>query len=347
MLITPERIAELCLGIARQKLLVIGDVMLDHYVHGEVRRISPEAPVPVVDFDHEHFLPGGAANVARNLAALGAKVEVFGVVGHDSHADCLRQAVRASGVGVVGLVAEKQRVTTVKTRIITAHQQMIRVDRENRRPLEPVTRRRLLRALAAGARRASAIIVADYAKGVMDQGMMDAVLAIGRKVGVPVCVDPKPVRPLRMKGCALMTPNRKETFELAGMADEPVGLKPATQAGMRRAVARIRQLYNPEILLVTLGEAGMLLLERGSVSQHLPTAAREVFDVSGAGDTVIAAFVVARAAGAKPVEAAALANLAAGVVVGKLGAATVTPAELVDWTRTQLEGTAAVQGGKS
>lgn len=334
---SPQSISKLCRQFARKRIIVIGDVMLDHYISGEVRRISPEAPVPVVEFHAEHHLPGGAANVARNLASLGARVELFGVVGLDANASILKRALRAARIKFGGLMAQADRPTTVKTRVMASHQQILRVDRESRQCLSAATKAKMLRALGRACKGAAAIVVADYAKGVIDQEIISAILARGRQAGVPVCIDPKPLRRLRMKGCALLTPNRKETFELAGMPDEAVGAKPARHRGLRRAMARIQQAYAPGILLITLGEGGMLVVERGGQPRHLPTAARAVYDVTGAGDTVIATFILARATGATAVEAATLANLAAGVVVGKLGAAAVTPQELAEWAEaTQM-----------
>lgn len=330
---TSQRILELTRRFARQRIVVIGDVMLDHYISGDVRRISPEAPVPIVEFKAEDYLPGGAANVARNLATLGARVELFGVVGADANAAVLRGTLRADRIKSSGLTTQVDRPTTVKTRVLASHQQILRVDRESRQALSATSKSRMLEALRRSVRGAAAIIVADYAKGVIDQETIDTILAMGRKLRVPVCVDPKPLRILRMKGCALLTPNRKETFELAGMHDEAVGSKPLAHRGLRQAMQRIRKHYAPRILLVTLGEAGMVVLEGNKPPRHLPTAARAVYDVSGAGDTVIAAFVLAWTAGVEAVEAATLSNLAAGVVVGKLGAAAVTPRELAEWSK--------------
>lgn len=330
----PERILELTRRFKQKRIIVIGDVMLDHYISGGVKRISPEAPVPIVEFNGENYLPGGAANVARNLATLGARVELLGVVGEDANADILRATLEADKVKSVGLTAQVDRPTTVKTRVMASHQQILRVDRESRQPLADGTKQKMLRALKRASQGASAIIVADYAKGVIDQETISAILAIGRAAGVPVCIDPKPHRPLKMKGAALLTPNRKETFELAGLRDESLGTHPMKHRGLQQAIARIQKDYAPTILLVTLGEAGMLVVERGRAPRHLPTAARAVYDVSGAGDTVIATFVLAQAAGAGAIEAAMMANLAAGVVVGKLGAAAVSPQELSEWAAT-------------
>lgn len=329
--LTASRVAELCRGFARRRVVVVGDVMLDHYLQGDVRRISPEAPVPVVEFGGEYHRPGGAANVAGNLAALGARADLLGVVGADEPAGRLQAALREAGLSGRGLLAVAGRATTVKTRVLAHQQQMLRIDRETRQPLPAPARRRLLARLRTALRGASAVLLADYAKGVIDQETLDAVLALGRAAGVPVCLDPKPVRPLRLAGCDLLTPNRHEAFALAGLPDEPVGAQPLRHRGLLRAMARLHRLHRPGILLVTLGEAGLIVQERGAAPRHLPTAARTVYDVSGAGDTVIASFVLARTAGASAVEAAAFANLAAGIVVGKLGVATVSPAELSAW----------------
>lgn len=332
-----SHIANLCQRFRRKRVIVVGDIMLDHYVNGEVRRISPEAPVPIIDFHHESYLPGGAANVALNLAVLGARVDLCGVIGNDPASQILRRVISAGNIRSRGVITDSSRPTTLKTRLIASHQQIMRIDREERRQLASNIKQNMLLSMRHMIKGASAIVVADYAKGVIDQETLSAILAIGRRAQVPVCIDPKPLRPLQFRGCALLTPNRKEAFELAGMPDDSVGLKPSVHRGLRRATTRIQKLYAPEILLITLGEAGMLLVEKGSKPQHLPTMARAVYDVSGAGDTVIATFVIARAAGASAIEAANLANLAAGVVVGKLGAATVSPKELLDWADNQAK----------
>jgi D-glycero-beta-D-manno-heptose-7-phosphate kinase len=318
---------------ARRRILVVGDVMLDHYIHGDVARISPEAPVPVLDRAHEHHVPGGAANVARNLAALGTQVELVGVVGRDPAAGTLREIFAEARIGCGGLVAEKGRPTTQKTRVVAGRQQLLRIDNESRDAISAGSRRAVIAAVHRQAAKASAIILGDYAKGVFDQEVVDAILAIGREQGVPVCIDPKPTRPLRMQGAALLTPNRKETFELAGMHDQPIAGDPMKHAGLQAAIAEIQRRHEPKALLVTLGGAGMLLIEQGKAPRHLPTMAQEVYDVSGAGDTVIATFVLARAAGLSAYDAAVLANLAAGVVVGKLGTATATVDELAAHSR--------------
>ncbi|HWA85171.1 MAG TPA: PfkB family carbohydrate kinase [Opitutus sp.] len=319
---------------ASQRVVVIGDVMLDHQVVGDARRISPEAPVPVVQFRHETNTAGGAANVARNLASLGARADLFGVVGDDSDADTLRVTISADGVATAGLVAEAGRPTTRKTRISAHRQQIVRIDRESSRPVSAPTRAALSSKWRPGLAGAAAVIVADYAKGVVDQFLLDELTAAAGRRHLPVGVDPKPGRNLRFGGCALLTPNRKEAFELAGLTDGDPAPDPASDPLLLQAAAAIREKHGPATLLITLSEAGLLLVEPDQPPRHIPTAARQVFDVTGAGDTVIAAYVLACAAGATPFEAAAIANHAAGIVVAKVGTATVTGPELVDAFRT-------------
>jgi rfaE bifunctional protein kinase chain/domain len=334
MHMTLERFDAICAGFHRQRILVVGDVMLDHFLYGRVRRISPEAPVPVVEFVREEYMPGGAGNVARNLATLGAAVDLLSVIGGDVAGRHLHEVLVGQGIGAAGLVEEAGRLTTQKLRITAHQQQMVRVDRETGHPLTAAGKTALLAAWRRALPGAVAVIVADYAKGVVDQELLDALMGEARAAGIPVCIDPKPSRMLRMSGCALLTPNRKEAFELAGLEDPGAGPDPGRDPALLEAVARIRGRHAPAVLLVTLGEAGMLLVDAAGVTHHVPTVAREVFDVSGAGDTVIASFVLAVAAGATPWEAAILANHAAGIVVGKSGTATVTPEELRSWLRS-------------
>lgn len=327
--LAPARLAGIVARFADTRVAVIGDVMLDHFIHGRVRRISPEAPVPVVEFASEDLMPGGAANVARNVVSLGASVALIGVVGNDAHAQPLRESLSATGIDPATLVIEPGRPTTCKTRVSAQHQQIVRIDRETARPISENSRKAVLDALRAGLSEIRIIIIADYAKGVLDQPLLDAVSEIAAKAGIPICIDPKPHRRLRFTGCRLLTPNRKEIFELAGLEDmrSPTETAPI-DPWLLDAIARVHQLHTPDILLVTLSEHGMLLAERDCPLRHVPTAAREVADVSGAGDTVIASFTLALAAGATPLEATLIANHAAGVVVAKSGTAQASVAEL-------------------
>lgn len=333
--ITPPRLQELIAGCARARVLVIGDVMLDQYIWGHVGRISPEAPVPVVDFQRESFMPGGAANVARNVHTLGARTELLGHVGRDDSARKLRALLGEQDIACAGLLASAARTTSVKTRIIAHQQQIVRVDRETRGPVDERDTGRLLATLDRQLPGADAVIVCDYGKGVVTQPLLDGLRERCRARGVWLSLDPKPVHDLSLNGLSLLTPNRKEAFELAGVSDGTRTADPLKDPNLQRVAETLLMELSPALLLITLGDQGMLLCQRGHKPFHIPTVAREVFDVSGAGDTVIASFTLAIAAGASPIEAAIFSNHAAGVVVGKVGTATVTPAELAESFRRE------------
>jgi D-beta-D-heptose 7-phosphate kinase/D-beta-D-heptose 1-phosphate adenosyltransferase len=332
--LSPARARVLIAGFRRVRVLVVGDVMLDRFVWGNVHRISPEAPVPVVEFVRESAMPGGAANVARNLTVLGAGAGMFGVVGPDAAGRELTGLLAASGVDCAGVIRARNRMTSIKTRVIAQQQQVVRVDRETRGEVAAALEARLLRAVATALPRAEAVVVGDYGKGVVTQSLLDGLRQRCRELGRWLSLDPKPVRRLDLTGLSLITPNRKEAFELAGLSDPGRAEAPLADGALREAVDRLLGRFAPALLLVTLGEQGMLLCQKGAAPHHIPTVAREVFDVSGAGDTVIATFTLAVAAGASPLEAAILANHAAGVVVGKVGTAVVTPEELLDSFRS-------------
>ena len=333
--ITPPRLQELIAGCARARVLVIGDVMLDQYIWGHVGRISPEAPVPVVDFQRESFMPGGAANVARNVHTLGARTELLGHVGRDDSARKLRALLGEQDIACAGLLASAARTTSVKTRIIAHQQQIVRVDRETRGPVDERDTGRLLATLDRQLPGTDAVIVCDYGKGVVTQPLLDGLRERCRARGVWLSLDPKPVHDLSLNGVSLLTPNRKEAFELAGVSDGTRTADPLKDPNLQRVAETLLMELSPALLLITLGDQGMLLCQRGHKPFHIPTVAQEVFDVSGAGDTVIASFTLAIAAGASPIEAAIFSNHAAGVVVGKVGTATVTPAELAESFRRE------------
>jgi rfaE bifunctional protein kinase chain/domain len=328
IVITQTRVRELLAAARRTRLLVVGDVMLDQFIWGGVSRISPEAPVPIVEFQRESFMPGGAANVARNLASLGVASELFGTVGPDSAAAELRRLLEAQAIGCAGLLSQPGRQTSVKTRIVAQQQQVVRLDRESREPLDAAGTRRLLAKLDAALPGTAAVIVGDYGKGVVSQGLLDGVKERCRERGVWLSLDPKPVHHLDLRDLSLITPNRKEAFELAGLEDDTREAHPLADPQLLRVAEKLLAELRPALLLITLGELGMLLCQRGQAPFHIPTIAQEVFDVSGAGDTVISSFTLAIAAGASPVEAAVVSNHAAGIVVGKVGTAVVSPEEL-------------------
>jgi len=307
------------------KVAVLGDVMLDEYLFGEVNRISPEAPVPIVRITRERAVLGGAANVAANLKALGTEPLLIGTLQKDSAGDRVLGLLTGLGVSISGLVLDASRPTIIKTRVIGQQQQMLRIDREDPGPPDAAVllglKDRLERALST----ASALIVSDYAKGTVNEPVMDAVRALCSARDLPWIVDPKPAHKALYRGATLMTPNTKETAELTLRN---------TRSDMEVTIAGRALMAELGLkgLLVTRSERGMALFSPDS--EHaapwmIPTEAREVFDVSGAGYTVIAAFSAAIAAGSDWREAAMLANAAAGVVVAKVGTATATPAEIL------------------
>ena len=313
----------------RREVLVLGDIMLDEFVWGSVRRISPEAPVPVVELERESFMPGGAANVARNLAALQVPTELFSVIGKDDAGKRLKELLSEANVGSEGCLCSDSSVTTVKTRIIAHQQQVVRLDRECVRLPDKKVISRLMRLVEEKIGSAAALIIGDYGKGIVAQPLLNWLKKTCQAHGVWVSMDPKPAHTLDLSAVSLLTPNRKEAFELAGASDTVRCSDPLKDENLLRVAETLLNELHPRVLLITLGEHGMLLCEDGKPCVHIPTVAKQVFDVSGAGDTVIAMFTAAIAAGASPIEAAILANCAAGVVVGKVGTATATAQELL------------------
>lgn len=321
--------AELLAAFPSRRILVIGDLMLDRYILGDVHRISPEAPVPVVQATEEKLVAGGAANVAHNLAAAGVRAAVFGTLGVDETGKSLAAILEQKGVEAGRCLRRASAPTIVKTRVVARHQQLCRIDHEGPRGLyDPLADPAGEAALTAAVAEADAVIVSDYAKGVVTPALLDRVRELAAKSGVLLAIDPKPSRKLNLRGAGLITPNRHEALQLAGLPEPALG----DVYPLEEICARIHAEFAPKVLVVTLGADGMAVSRGGKVEQVLPTEAREVFDVSGAGDTVIAFLTAALACGASPVDAARLANLAAGVVVSKMGTATVSPAEL---TRSQ------------
>jgi D-beta-D-heptose 7-phosphate kinase/D-beta-D-heptose 1-phosphate adenosyltransferase len=324
-----ERVRKLLAAARQARVLVVGDVMLDQFIWGGVSRISPEAPVPVVEFERESFMPGGAANVARNLAALDVPTELFGMIGQDENGRRLKELLCGQNINCGGLLANATRHTSVKTRIVAQQQQVVRIDRETRDGLEARLTGRLLAEIKSKLPKTDAMIVGDYGKGVITQPLLNEIKSLCRARGIWLSLDPKPVHHLNLAGLSLITPNRKEAFELANLADETRCAHPLADKNLMLVAERLLNELRPAALLITLGELGMLLCRRGQKPFHIPTVAQEIFDVSGAGDTVIATFTLGIAAGASSLEAAMLSNHAAGIVVGKVGTATTSPEELL------------------
>ena len=327
--LSASRARQILAAAQKTRVLVVGDVMLDQFIWGGVSRISPEAPVPVVDFQRESFMPGGAANVARNLVSLATPAELFGAIGQDDAARKLLKLLGEQKIGCSGLVKNFRRHTSIKTRIVAHQQQVVRIDRETRGSLDAKTTGKLITEFKLKLAKADAVIVGDYGKGVVTQLLLNEIKALCHRHGVWLSLDPKPVHHLNLSNLSLITPNRKEAFELADLPDDTKNLNPFADKSLMLVAERLLRELNPALLLITLGELGMLLCQRGQKPFHIPTVAQEVFDVSGAGDTVIATFTLAVAAGASPVEAAILSNHAAGIVVGKVGTAVTSPEELV------------------
>jgi len=323
-------------AMARARVLVVGDAMLDRFVYGAVDRVSPEAPIPVLRTTRETLMPGGACNVAANLSALGASAVLASVVGADPEGADLARLVREA-VGAEPLMpAEPGRRTTLKTRFIAGSQQLLRADTETALAVRPETRTRLLDGIADAARPCGAIVLSDYGKGVLCREMIAGVLGIAARSGLPVLVDPKGRDWARYRGAAVLTPNRKELAEATGL---PTGTDAEVVAAARAAIAAA----GIGAIVATRSEEGMTVVTAEGAVSHLRAAAREVYDVSGAGDTVVAALGAALAAGASLVEAAGLANLAGGIVVGKVGTAVVRAEELeaalhhADWARGEAK----------
>jgi D-beta-D-heptose 7-phosphate kinase/D-beta-D-heptose 1-phosphate adenosyltransferase len=312
--------------IAGLRVLVIGDVMLDHYLWGDATRISPEAPVPVVEVARDTYTAGGAANVALNIAALGGRCTVAGFFGQDEAGEQLTQILRAREVGT--LYTPGKGATIVKTRVMVQHQQLCRLDREGPPSVYRIEANQVESVFGNLIGVCQAVVLSDYAKGVLSSEVIAKITELAHAQGKFVALDPKPRRSLTFRDLDLITPNRREALQLAGIEPAPHAPFPSEDV-----CTELHQRYATRNVVVTLSEDGMLLSNRGKVGKVIPTAAREVFDVSGAGDTALASLSLALAAGANLETAAHFANAAAGVVVGKLGTATVTPEELVAYLK--------------
>jgi len=320
--------AGLIARFARLRVLVIGDLMLDEFIWGKVSRISPEAPVPVVDVTGETYYPGGAANVARNLREFTEHTALMGLAGTDAAGERLGALLAGCGIDTRGVQRDPSHSTTVKTRIIARNQQVVRVDRERPGRLTAPQMESARGYLAGAIAAVDGIVVADYGKGFLTQELADHISGAAQAHGKVLTVDPHPRTSLVWRGATAIKPNRIEAFNAAGLLLTPPVEPAAEDRPLLAAANKLLNAWLPGCLLVTLGEQGMLLFEGAAAPYHIPTRAKEVFDVSGAGDTAIAVFTLGLVAGASQREAAELANHASGIAVGKLGTATVTPAEL-------------------
>lgn len=317
---TDKVIATVRAGFGGRRVLVVGDLMLDRYLWGDVRRISPEAPVPVLRLARQTEVAGGAANVARNLVGLGMRVSLAGVTGQDTERERLLALLMGQGIDTEGVLVDANRPTTTKTRVVGNHQQMLRIDAERMGSIGAVLADRLLREIEPRLADSDAVVLSDYAKGVLTGDLCARLIAAAKAHRLPVLVDPKGQSFQRYAGATLITPNRAELAVASGVDGDDLD-------ALLQAAVGMRERLGLEQLMLTLGELGIALVSADGV-RRIPAAAREVFDVSGAGDTVIAAVAAARAAGLDPVDSAHLANLAAGVVVGKVGTAAISADEL-------------------
>jgi len=322
-ILNQKRALEIIDRFSRAKVLVVGDLMIDHFIWGKVSRISPEAPVPVVEVDADHLLLGGSANVLHNIHAIGGRGYVSGVVGADKMGKKLVSEFRKRQIDTRGIVVEANRPTTLKTRIVAHSQQVVRFDRESRQPVTAESIERMITYICALRDELGAIVISDYGKGVITKALLDGIRDLVRDRKIIVCVDPKKTDFSLYEGFDIITPNHHE----AGRA---VGVERVSRENLIEVGTTLLSRYRYQALLVTRGEEGMSLFEKNDRIHHtlFPTQAREVFDVTGAGDTAIGVFALCMASGATFKEAAFLANHAAGIVVGKVGTSTVSQAEL-------------------
>jgi D-glycero-beta-D-manno-heptose-7-phosphate kinase len=308
------------------RILVIGDMMIDHYIWGDVHRISPEAPVPVVRVSHDTFAPGGAANVALNLANLGVETSIIGYSGMDEAGIRLTNILSENGIRLIETNKEAGVPTIVKTRVIARSQQLCRVDREVNHSMYRVDNTPgFNKMLEEKLGEVDAVIISDYSKGIVTQKLVDQVIEFSsHHPSLLVSVDPKPYRNLSFKGAGLLTPNRSEAFGLAGLSGSYLN----DDTSLEDICQRIYDIHSPRLLIVTLGAEGMAICRKGKIEEILPTKAREVFDVSGAGDTVIATLTAALATGMDYIQATKMANLAAGCVISHMGTVPINRKEL-------------------
>ena len=307
----------------KAKILVIGDLILDEFVWGSVSRISPEAPVPVVWVNRESYMPGGASNVASNVRALGGSVYIAGVVGNDQRAEKLIELLSKNGVTTEGIVTDPGRPTTLKTRIIAGHQQVVRVDREKTDHLSPSILKDIISYAEKVIPEVDAVIIEDYGKGVITPYLLKPIIKAAKQHKKVITVDPKEEHLSYYEGVTSLTPNNYE-------ASTAAGIKITDEKTLRAAGEKLLERLKSQSVLITLGEKGMCLFEKSGKITHIPTAAQEVYDVSGAGDTVISAFTLALACGASLLDAAKISNIAAGIVVGKIGVAVTNQKELIE-----------------
>lgn len=313
-----------------KKILVIGDLILDEFVWGKVSRISPEAPVPVVWVNNESFMPGGASNVANNINSLGAKSYLVGVVGKDERAGILKGELEHRGVNIDGVFPDSQRPTILKTRVIAHQQQVVRIDREKIDPLKNATLKKIMGFVESILDEMDGVVVEDYGKGLITPRLLDKIIPLAKKKRKIISVDPKEEHFSYYKGVTVLTPNNTE-------ASRAVGFEIKDKQTLKKAGFELLKRLKSRVVLITLGENGMMVFEQGKMPKKIETIAQEVFDVSGAGDTVASSYTLSLISGATPIQAAHIANCAAGIVVGKIGIAVVTQDEVIKRLKDEIE----------
>lgn len=325
-----SRLKNIISNFKKARVMVIGDLILDEFIWGKVDRISPEAPVPVVWVDRESFMPGGASNVANNVATLGAKVDLVGVVGNDIKGGILKSELDQRGVVTGGIIVDNTRPTVLKSRVIAHKQQVVRIDREFVNPLSRKTHNRIENYVRKRIADIDILIIEDYGKGVISPHLLKTIVPLAKRHKKVIAVDPKEDHFHSYKGVTLITPNAEE-------ASKVTGVKLHNKRAIEDAGKRLLKKLRCKMALVTLGERGMVLFKERKRPAYIPTVAQDVYDVSGAGDTVIGVFSLALASGAREIEAANIANCAAGIVVGKVGIAVVDREELTQRIKEELE----------
>lgn len=334
---TPEALLE---EFSKQHILVIGDVMLDWFIWGSVARISPEAPVPVVEVQSESRYPGGAANVARNLTPFGTRIELAGLYGTDPNGALLADTLAECGIGTAFCLQDEGMQTITKTRVVARQQQVVRIDREKRWPVSPEQVSVLMEALGPVLPDLDGIIIEDYGKGFITPELVEALLKAAEPHGLVITVDPKPGNPIKWRGVTTVKPNRSEAFACAGVEDlhRDSGRHPLKDEPLLAVGKALLDQWACHQVLLTLGEQGMLVFTEGGAPILMSAKAREVFDVSGAGDTAIAIYTVCLCAGLSAPDAAGIANLASSIVVGKLGTSPIEKDELLASIRREYPG---------
>jgi rfaE bifunctional protein kinase chain/domain len=327
--------ADIVKNFPRKKIMVIGDLILDRFVWGKVSRISPEAPVPVVLVDKEDsFMPGGGSNVASNLAELGAEVFLVGIVGEDKKADELRKELVKRNIDVNGVFSDPKRQTILKTRVMAYHhphhQQIVRVDREDGNDISKGFAEKILKYVKAKIKSVDALVIEDYGKGLITPSLLGKIIMLANKHGKIISVDPKENHFNIYKNVSVITPNRFEAAKAVGFSLE-------TEDAVKKAGKKLLKDTKSDVVLITLGEQGMMVFQKGKKPQPIPTLAQDVFDVSGAGDTVIGVYTLSRASGASPIVSAHIANCAAGIVVSRSGTAVVNKRELLERLKKETQ----------